>query len=160
MQLSSLKTETARTETRGKALLGKFQKLEFYMDLWYISFIRITSQTMSKATFRLAILELTHQHVLLWTVAPLNNLLHQLPYFNSYKFCGVLLFFCFGFQQLWKQVVIIDGNAFTPTSALADNTPMVVLLEAHRADFTTRHFRAFLTPTDFTAMFVLPRWWN
>lgn len=32
---------------------------------------------------------------------------------------------------------------------------MAVLLEAHWADFTTRHFWAFLTSTDFTAMLVL-----
>lgn len=32
---------------------------------------------------------------------------------------------------------------------------MTVLLETHWADFTARQVRAFLTPTDFTAMLVL-----
>ena len=95
-------------------------------------------------------------NTLLW--AKLNRLPHQLPYFSSYIFRAVFLFFCSSFELLWKQVVIGGGNALARTSALADNTAMIVLLEAHRTDFTTRQVWAFLTPTDFTAMLVLPRW--
>lgn len=47
--------------------------------------------------------------------------------------------------------------ALAPTSTLADNTAMTVLLEAQWTDFTTRQFWAFLTATDFTAVLVLPR---
>lgn len=32
MQLSPLKTETVRTETRGKALLGKFQTFQKFLN--------------------------------------------------------------------------------------------------------------------------------
>lgn len=40
------------------------------------------------------------------------------------------------------------------TSALANQTTLLILLEAHWAGFVTRQFRAFLAATGITAMLV------
>lgn len=49
-----------------------------------------------------------------------------------------------------------EEEGLTLTSALADKTAMTVLLEAQGADLAAWQLWTFLTPTDVTAMLILP----
>lgn len=66
----------------------------------------------------------------------LNQFLHQMP------FCSLL--------------PRRAEEGLTLTSALADKTAMTVLLEAQGADLAAWQLWTFLTPTDVTAMLILP----